>query len=241
MGIRLVKEDTEQEILEILKRERFGLNIQILSEKLGYSRNTITKYLKILEDKEKVICREIGQNFIWIHKDVYYDKIDKTNPISSLIFSIYTAMMKNIEKIDVSTKKVKDLGKYIAEEFNFSDYIDKSYLQISNAISDSMEIADLFMKIIDSICKFYDEYSWSSPIIVKDKSIIILRMHNSDLIDTPNHFYLISGFIEYEMNKQINEFNRKIKELKNPIKGNVDIVQINKEKKIVDFQFEFIF
>lgn len=241
MGFELVKEDTEQEILEILNRERFGLNIQILSEKLGYSRNTITKYLKILEDQGKVFCREIGQNYIWIHKDVYYDKIDKTNPISSLIFSIYTALMKNIEKIDVPPKKVKELGKYIAEDFNFSDYIDRSYLKISKEISDSMEIADLLMKIIDSICKFYDDYTWSSPIIIKDRTIIILRMHNSDLIESPNHFYLISGFIEYEMNKQINEFNRTIKELKNPIEGNVEIVQINEEKKIVDFQFEFNF
>ncbi|TFF89426.1 MAG: ArsR family transcriptional regulator [Promethearchaeota archaeon] len=217
---------TEKEILDLLKKSRFGLNVQKISDDLGYSRTTISKYLKILEKKGKVFYRVIGQNKIWIHRDIYFDKENKNNIISNLIFAIYSSMLRNMEKTDLKPDYVKRLGKLIAQDFNFSEFINKDLLKIPDEIILSPKNAENLMKIIDSICKFYDNYEWRPPIIIDEKYILILRMYNSDLIyEAPFHFYLLSGFIEYEMNKYI--------------AGEVKVVQIKQDKKIVDLQFKF--
>ncbi|MBD3229779.1 MAG: ArsR family transcriptional regulator, partial [Candidatus Lokiarchaeota archaeon] len=159
--------DTKKEILDLLKRSRFGLNVQKISDDLGYSRTTISKYLKILEKDDLVFYRTIGQNKIWIHKDIYFDKRNKDNPLNNLVFAIYTSMLRNMETSDLKPNLtpdyIKKLGKLIAQDFNFSEFLDNDLLKIPDEIPDSDKISELLMKIIDSICKFFDNYTWKEP------------------------------------------------------------------------------
>jgi biotin operon repressor len=222
------KKDIKDNVLEILKLSRFGLNLKSITEKVECSRTTVTKYLNELEADGFVIDRQIGQYKVWLHRDAYLAGNEMQLPSNSLLYGILSSMLKNMEKLGVEPAFVKQLGITIADDFNFSEYLDKQLLEPMESPPDLKDIADKLMKLIDSVCKIYDNYTWQTPVILPrpDHLEIILRMHNSDFITlAPYNYYLISGFIEHEMNKYVN--------------GTVDVIQIQDKERIVDFQFQF--
>ena len=111
---------------------------------------------------------------------------------------------------------------------NFSRYVNQDVLKKTEENLAYESIAELLMKTIDSICKSYDEYQWVTPIINEQKGLVILRMTDSEIIENKSYYYLISGIIEFEMNKYLTG-----------TAVNVNILQINEEEKIVDLEFEF--
>ena len=213
-----LKSDIKSEILDLLKKSHMGLSIRNISKELNRSRTTITKYLKQLSKERLVIDQKIGQYRVWISKDTKLDVND------SLVYSINNSILKNLTKLNMNKKDIKELGKFVAKDFNFSNYLDNSHLVIASKMPKPKEVADGLMKIIDSICLVFDNYSWHPPIIKEDFSVIIIRMYDSNLISNPNYFHLISGFIEQEMNKYV--------------KSKVNVIQVKEKEKIVDFQFE---
>ena len=212
------KNNIKNEIIQLLKNSYMGLSIRNISKKLNHSRITITKYLKILKKERLIIDQKVGQYRVWFFKDK-----NNLNINNSLIYLINNSILKNLTSFNLKKKDIKELGKSVAKEFNFSDYIDIDIENIEKPPS-SKEMADRLMKIIDSICLLYDNYTWHPPILKEDLSVIVIRMFNSNLISNPNHFHLISGFIEYEINKYV--------------KSEVNVIQIQENEKIVDFQFE---
>jgi len=50
----------ESEILEYIKEKPNGVTITKISKDKGFSRNTISKYVSILELKKKIVSKKIG-------------------------------------------------------------------------------------------------------------------------------------------------------------------------------------
>ena len=227
--------EVKNEILELLKNSHLGLSIRNISKQLNHSRTTISKYLKVLENEDLVSKHKISQYKVWILKDNLY--LDKRN---SLIFFIINSMLKNLSNLNLKKEDIKNLGKMVAEEMSFEDYINISVInEFRNLIKKGKfpkpeEIANGILDIIDSVISLYDNYEWDRPPIIHKDGSITIRMRNSDLISNPNHFYLISGFIEHAMEQEIKKtpFNKQIK-------AKVNVIQVIETEKIVDFQFEF--
>ncbi len=220
------KVEIKQNILELLKSSKFGLNVKNLKDELGYSRTTIAKYLNILEQEELVFDQKIGQYRVWLHKDH-----ENTKSLNILIFDVYQSMLRNMEKdpgFNITPKKIKKMGMQVASDLHFSELVD---IQLFEGVDlrNFGGIADLLMKAIDMMCTYYDSYSWRPPIIIESKNIIIVRMYDSKLISSTNyHFYMLSGFIEQAMNK-----------MGKGLKHSVNVIKIDEIEKIVDFQFDF--
>lgn len=210
----------KENIVQLIKKSQFGLNIKNIADELGYSRTTITKYLQILEKEGLVIERAVGQYKIWVHRDALLET-NRITPVNEMIFSILKHIQTELDPISL-----KKLGQAVAGDMNFSRYIDQEIIKKSEEKLEYEGIAELLMKTIDSICKIYDDYNWHLPIINIQKGIIILRMSESDLLEIPSYFHLISGIIEYEMNRFI------------PESANVNVIQINENNKVVDLEFE---
>ncbi|MFP4081570.1 MAG: GNAT family N-acetyltransferase [Candidatus Aminicenantes bacterium] len=58
-------ENSQQEILEVLKASPSGVQMEELVEKLGLTRHTIAKYLEVLRAEGKVHYRKVGRSKIW--------------------------------------------------------------------------------------------------------------------------------------------------------------------------------
>ena len=225
-----LKQNIKDEILGVLIKSRFGMNVTKIAENLKISRTTVTKYLKSLEKEGLAIVQDVGQYKLWIHKDIYIEEKNKGKQLQNFIIPIYQTILKNFKNVGVGTEDVKELGKRTAREFNFVEYSDSRVFDFAKDMQMSYdnfkpeELAQFFMNVIDSVGRWFDNYVWKPPIIINGTRIIILRMENSNFIDAPMHFYLIAGVMEEELN--------------NYFSGKVTVNQIATVEKVVDFKFD---
>ncbi len=113
---RYTPEGMEKVIIELLERNPHGLNTHQLAQQLEINRNTLSKWLKTLEAKNKIISRKMGVS------NLYY----KTELKNNFYYGPY------ILKIE------KNNGKIIIKQSN------NIYLSRINEIQESLIEADLF-------------------------------------------------------------------------------------------------
>lgn len=62
--------ELDKQIIELLENNPLGLNINQISSHLSISRNTLPKYLKALEAKNKIISRKTGVSNLYYKSDI---------------------------------------------------------------------------------------------------------------------------------------------------------------------------
>ncbi|UYP46926.1 hypothetical protein NEF87_003211 [Candidatus Lokiarchaeum ossiferum] len=233
----MVKASLQDEIVHLLQETRYGLSVSKLAHQLGASRTTISKYLKILEDEDKAFVQDIGQYKLWHQKEKYLKNKTRREALSTFYEPFYLSMLRNIPQFIQNPSDLKELGKVMANDLNFSEMTDIMVNQQqtqSSPIKPNENPTKFFpleflshkiMNIIDSILTTFDSYQWSTPVILEEQRLLILRMKNSEYLSLPAHFQIFSGIIEEEMSKYI------------PVK--VSIHQIDPQNNIVDIKFQF--
>ncbi|MFX1276130.1 MAG: hypothetical protein ACFFBP_06250 [Promethearchaeota archaeon] len=193
----------KNKVLNCLQGELFGLTIIDLAKKINGNRNTVSKYLGILEAEGKVFKENIGT------ASVYYAKERK-----SLSFELVIAFYKSLVgalKRDLPNKEdfIKNLGKRIAD-YPFIQNV----LQIGEKIKDQENIQK--MNLIKFFTKEYRKYFDNifyriDPLdisIMAEKNRIIYHMKNSKLLEDNGeyiyHYYLLSGFFEARISEIFN-------------------------------------
>lgn len=116
-------EDLEKKIFDLLDTNPHGLNINQIASLLEINRNTISKWLKTLEAKNKIISRKTGVSTL------YYKTEKKTNILAGPYFIV-------VERT-ISEKTAKT-DKFIIKKFN------TMYLDRINEINESLIGSDLF-------------------------------------------------------------------------------------------------
>jgi biotin operon repressor len=233
----MVKTSLQDDILKLLQDARYGLSISKMAQKLEASRTTITKYLKILEDEGKAFVQDIGQYKLWYQKEKYLQNKTRREALSTFYEPFYLSLLQNIPKFIKNPENLKELGKVMAKDLNFSDMTDimvsQQFKQTSllnltklpNVIPPLQFMAQKIMTIMNSILTTFDNYHWAAPVILEEQNILILRMENSEYLSLPAHFHIFSGIMEEEMSKYINV--------------RVQIHQIHPQNNIVDIKFQF--
>ena len=135
-------EDLEKKIFDLLDRNPRGLNINQIASLLEINRNTISKWLKTLEAKNKIISRKTGVS------NLYYKGGKKTN----ILAGPYVLIVEKIlaEKVDSTSENVKN-DKLIIKRSN------TMYLERINEIKESFIGSGLF--IFFPFCDFRDQVS----------------------------------------------------------------------------------
>ena len=87
----MVKASLQDEIVKLLYETRYGLSVSKLAQKLGASRTTISKYLKILEDADKAFVQDIGQYKLWHQKENYVKNKARREALSTFM-SLFTSL-----------------------------------------------------------------------------------------------------------------------------------------------------
>lgn len=233
----MVKASLQDEIIDLLYKTRYGLSVSKLAQQLGASRTTIAKYLKILEDEDKAFVQDIGQYKLWHQKENYLKNKTRREALSTFYEPFYLSVLRNIPQFIQNPADLKELGKVMAKDLNFSEMTDNLLLhqQMPSSPLDLegnpktflplQLISQKIMSIIDSILTTFDTYQWAPPVIVEEQGLVILRMENSEYHSLPAHFQIFSGIIEEEMSKYISV--------------SVKILQIDPQNNIVDIKFQF--
>jgi hypothetical protein len=217
--------------MNLLKQSQYGESIKKIADELKYSRTTVKKYLDVLANEKKVISKEVGQYALWFHAETLQDQKDMKKSLQTYFKPIYGAILNNFDKIELNYAKIKQLGKHVSHDLPIEDMqqnpiIDTLLEHFNVSMLKTIDLnilADGIMDVIDSVLGPQDSYVWDPAIVIQESSILILRMKNSEYIDIPGHFYLMAGIIEERMQKFF------------PV--TIDIQQIHKENKLVDFKF----
>jgi len=67
----MVKKDVLEKILETLQKAAWGMTIEEIASATGLHRNTVSKYMGILEDAGFVVKRQIGKYTFWLPWNVF--------------------------------------------------------------------------------------------------------------------------------------------------------------------------
>jgi len=206
--------------LEIIRDNPGGITVSEISRTTGFSRNTISKYVSILEVKNEVFPKKMGKN-----KSYFATK--KRHIPFELAISYYKALISKFKKYLPNHEELaKQVGKEAAKDikFRFDPIIYKQMKTIKDHPISRIHI--------ESFKSFYPAYDIFQPNI--DISIINLdlkgktatfRFKNSifleDSKDYIYHIYIMCGITEGILSR----------ELKTEVSCNVKEVYISEDKK----------
>ncbi|TXT53557.1 MAG: hypothetical protein BAJALOKI2v1_920011 [Promethearchaeota archaeon] len=179
--------DYKLEILSILEDNPFGLTITEISDKTGFHRNTVSKYVSILEAEGLLNKRKISAARLYFSKK--RKKLRK-----NLVVNFIQALLGAIkEKFPNEREAIKDIGRNILLDFDFP--IGNLYLDEFKKAKKSKDISPklkLFKEFYNAFDFFQDDLEIS--IIKLNNNKITYRISGSEFLE-PKGKYLYFYYI----------------------------------------------
>ncbi len=198
------KKSRRKAIQNLLKNSQIGLSITNIAEELGYSRNTVSKYLKILKEEGKVYDRELGQYSIWLHNDarLYYEKDKAKGQMFAL--ETYKHFLQYLDNNHPELgKEGKQIGNYMGKNMDILNLISPELLEFDLRLTDLNNLAKFLMDLLDNTYLSMDSYEWETHSIIDRDEVppmIILRLKDSQYFSTPINFSMLAGVLEIQIN-----------------------------------------
>ena len=194
------EKDYEVRILEHLQQSPSGLTITDIHNGINASRITVSKYISVLEEKEKVFSKKIGAYKLYFVTERSF--IPKTP-----MLAYYAGLLSSIKSEFSDLSKFKEFV-YIINEFMTFPF--------SSFPNDTMEwkasLMKEFMKYYTNIYPHLDLTMDRNVIIEEDISddakTAIIRLKNLKVFDISEnfdvHFHIIAGITEKAFSKILN-------------------------------------
>jgi len=221
------KNDYKTKILGKLEDSTSGLTITELSKKVKFHRNTVSKYLGVLEAEGLVKKKEIGKALLYLSTKRKYLR-------RKLVNSFIQALLHALKKNFPNQKQIFiNVGRNLLEYFQFS--LGEAYTREFEKIktkSNKKTYLELFKEFYNSFDFFQDDLDIS--LIELTPSKVIYRIKNSEFLNDSDdfiyYFYIVCGITEgiYLRGLDIN------------INCNIEKINIssNNEESFVDISLE---
>ena len=146
--------DWKKEILKFLNDNPSGYTITNIAERIGTTRITVSKYLALLEQENKVLSKEIG-----VYK-LYFSKVRKYLDLD-LIRSFYSAFLSGVKtQFGSDNEKFKKLGFFISD--SFFKYLLEQYPE---SLTEQITSFKDFLQVFGTLYP-YHEFMYSKNMIV---------------------------------------------------------------------------
>lgn len=148
---RYSSEELEKDVLKLLDENPHGLNINQIAQQLDINRNTVSKWLKTLEAKNKIISRKMGVSNLYykaensddIFPGPYVITIEKSSN-NYFVRNVNNNYLKRFNEIRENL-----IGNDLFKFSPFIDYREQFYLLLSHAIESLSDNSDSFTEKID--------------------------------------------------------------------------------------------
>lgn len=212
--------DYEEEILRYIRKKSDGVILTDISNGTGFSRNTVSKYLTVLELKKKIISKKLG-----IYKLYFCADEGSFSKLYNILY--YKGILLGLKKMFPKSKEAfKKIG------FICGEFIESSLGSRFPEKLKGFKYNRLFKTYFQIFGKFYTSYNIMQPnmesyIVKTDKNRFksILKISNSEFLqdndDFIYHLYIIAGMIEAVLKKEIGL----------SIKCDVETINISNDKK----------
>jgi hypothetical protein len=186
---------------------------------MGYSRNTVSKYVAILELKEKIYNTPVGRY------NLYFSK-KKSFISKGVIISMFKAFFKTIKnELPHQEELYKAMGRELQRNFNYR--YSKPFFQSETEkkktlrnLKDFKPHFDYFVEVFNSQNILQDTIQVSHIRYENNNHTAVYRFNNSEFLESNDdyifYFYMIGGIIEVYLGE---ELERKV--ISNIVKINV--------------------
>ena len=212
--------DYEDEILKFIKNSINGVSITDIANEKNFSRNTVAKYVALLEQKKLIYKKMIGSSKLLF-------SLNNGNLPSNLIILYYKMLLKGLKRKYPSDGHVmKEIGK------EGSDFIKalippRTLKQIEEL--NSQNLSQVHIDIFKDLYTSFDVFQPDIKLTVIEEDYenqqIMVRFTNSVFLDRSDdliyHAYIVSGIGESILSLL----------LKRDIKLNITKIHVDREKK----------
>ncbi|MFX1338853.1 MAG: winged helix-turn-helix transcriptional regulator [Promethearchaeota archaeon] len=199
---KVQSKDYEAEILEYIKQNPGGVTITDIASGTEHSRNTVAKYISILENRSKIFRKKIGAYYLYfMGKQGYFPK--------EITISYYKAILAGLRKhFPDKEHTFKQIGREALQyiDFSFGPTIKRQMKVIKGS-----PIIKLYFEIFKN---FYTSYDLLQPTIeISDPEIdetgmkAKYRFTKSEFLEDTDefiyHFHMAVGIMEAIFSREI--------------------------------------
>lgn len=217
----------EFEILEYIRDKPGGVTVSDIAKFTGFSRNTVSKYVSILELKEQIFSKKIGAYRLFFTTKRNFIPLE-------LAISYYKALISRFKKYIPDTGELaKKVGKEAISDikFTFGANVYKQMKSLKNN-----PISRVHLESFKSFYPTYDPFSPDIEISIinidpKGKSATFRFKNSPFLTDTRDfdyHIYIIAGITEGILERELK------------VKVSCEIKDIHPSKQKEDAFFDII-
>lgn len=173
---------------------------------MGYSRNTVSKYVIALELKEKIYNTPVG------NYNLLYSKKKRFIP-RNIIISMFKALFKAIKnEVSQNEDKYKAIGRELQRNFNYrySKAFFKSEEEKKKALENLTNYRphfEYFVDVFNSQNILQDTIQVSLIRYENNDKTAIYRFNNSEFLESNDYyifyFYMIAGIIEVYLGEEL--------------------------------------
>lgn len=187
--------DYEEEILQYIDSNPTGVTIADINKNLNFARNTITKYLSILEAKNQVQFKKWGRNKVYQSTD---RSVIPRKFIQSFIKGAFLSLKKKFPKIDAFIKDMgKDISNFMFESLEGSLLDELSSMKEQD---DTLSILKSFEQFYPNFDFFQDEFTINLIKLDIPKKYAEYRFKDSEFIGSTEdyiyYFHAMCGVLE---------------------------------------------
>jgi hypothetical protein len=192
----------EYEVLEHIRDNPSGATVSDIVKSTGFSRNTVSKYVSILELKEQIFSKKVGAYKLYFASKKRYIPLE-------LAISYYKALISRFKKyIPGSEVLAKKIGREAVTDIKFS-FAPNVYKQMK--ILKDNPISRVHLESLKNFYPVYDPFSPEIEISIinidaKEKSATF-RFKNSPFLEESNdfdyHIYIICGITEGILQREL--------------------------------------
>jgi len=195
--------DFEKEIMSSLSRSTFGLTISDIAKKIVTTRNTVYRYLGILEGKDLVFKKKIGRYVLYFSKEKELEYLDNVIPI-------YKSFIDNVRKELPDQESVfKRIGKGMVDAITLPVSIE-GYEQIESVKElPNKKLFELARNLLPFLNLFDTKIQVRIIDLNKETTKATYQIANSIFLEGGEsyiyHFYILAGFIEEKFKQVIDK------------------------------------
>ncbi len=190
------KREFDQEILECLRNNSFGMTITSIAEEIDTTRNTVYRYLALLEGKSKVFKKKVGRYVLYFSKDKSMEFMNNTRPA-------YKGLIANINKeFPNRESSLKRIGEGLVDSLNLPVNLEGyERLESLKALSNK-EIFELIKNVLPFLNLFDNDINVKITELDRDHNFALYQITNSLMLESEEylyHYYMLMGFLQEKL------------------------------------------
>ena len=196
--------DFEQEIVECLRDNSFGMTITSIAEAINTTRNTVYRYLALLEGKNKVFKKKVGRYVLYFSKDKSMEFLNNMRPT-------YKSLIANMKKeFPEREDSIKRIGEGLVDTLNLQINLE-GYERLESLKKLSIkEFFELIKNIFPFLNIFDNDIKVEITDLSKEEEFAIYHITNSRMLEDEKyiyHYHMLMGFLS---EKLTNVLERKV-------------------------------